>query len=282
MTSIAESLKHGEALLAAGGVADPRREAVSLMAAATNRDKTLLYAHPEFVLSADEDRIFDSFLHRRSNREPFQYISGVQEFYGLEFEVTPDVLIPRPETEMVVDRAIEILDRTHAASFCEVGIGSGCIAVSVLHHSKRSTATGLDVSSKALLIARRNAEKHNVIQRMKLRRSDVYEGLSNEQFDLILSNPPYIPTPDIAGLQAEVRDFEPHLALIGGPDGLDVIRTIVAQSPRFLRPNGFLLMEIGIDQSAKVAAMFDPRAWQTPDLFPDLQGIPRLIRVQMI
>src|SRR5688500_3258611 len=117
MSSVAESLKRGESLLAEGGVADPRREAVSLLAAATGRDRTFLYAHPEFNLSVEEDRIFNSFLKRRSRREPFQYISGVQEFFGLDFEVTPDVLIPRPETELIVERAIEIIDRKSDATF---------------------------------------------------------------------------------------------------------------------------------------------------------------------
>lgn len=281
MSSVAETLKRGESVLAEGGVADPRREAVSLLTIATGRDRTFLYAHPELELSADQDQMFDAFLKRRSGREPFQYISGIQEFFGLDFEVTPDVLIPRPETEILVERAIEIIHRSPDATFCEVGVGSGCISVSVLSQSPRARAIGLDVSTSALQIARRNAERHKVGERLDLRESNVYRSLSGEKFDLILSNPPYIPDADINGLQPEVRDFEPHLALDGGVDGLDIIRRLVTQAPDYLLSGGFLLMEIGIGQAEAVPAMFDRERWSAPDLLPDLQGIPRLVCVRL-
>jgi release factor glutamine methyltransferase len=277
MTSIAESLKRAERMLASSGIADPRREAVSLLTAAAGKDKTFIYAHGEYELTGDEERLFDSHLQRRAGREPLQYIAGIQEFYGLEFEVTPDVLIPRAETEMVVERALELVDAHGFTSFCEVGIGSGCIAVSILHNADGCHAVGLDISPAAIRVAGRNAKKHGVDDRLKLFESDVFAGLSGQSFDLILSNPPYVPLPDMSGLQAEVRDHEPRVALTDGADGLSIVRRIVTAAPSFLRQKGFLLLEIGFGQSEQVADMFDADIWQSHELHPDLQGIPRLV-----
>ena len=278
MVSIAESLNDAERILAESGVTEPRRESVSLLARALQRDKTFLYTYPERELSDPEKSLFDSFLRRRAAREPFQYITGVQEFYGLEFEVTPDVLIPRPETEMVVEEAVKILGSADAPSFCEIGIGSGCIAISILHQIKSATALGLDVSDAALPVARRNSTKHGVAERLTLIQSDVFASLETRSFDAIVSNPPYVPLKDIDGLQAEVRDFEPHLALTDGADGLSIVRRIIDGAPKFLRRQGSLLLEIGFDQSEKVARMFAAELWQTPEFLPDLQGIPRVLR----
>ena len=281
MTSIAEALQYAHDILADNGVAEPRRESVSLLARALEKDKTFLYAHPEYALAAQEKEVFDSYLRRRASREPYQYISGVQEFYGLEFEVTPDVLIPRPETEMVVEQAVKVLRPIADPSFCEIGIGSGCISISILHELSSATAVAVDVSSAALVVTRRNADRLGVSDRLTLIESDIFEALGNTTFDAVVSNPPYVPARDFTGLQAEVRDFEPHFALTDGADGLSIIRRIVADSPRFLRRGGYLLVEIGFDQSEKVAAMFDNDIWNTPDLLPDLQGIPRLVSARV-
>ena len=264
-------------ILAECGVAEPGREAVSLVMLATGRDRTFIYAHPEYDLADLELAKLDSLLERRAGREPLQYISGVQEFFGLEFEVTPDVLIPRPETEMVVEHAIELLNERPSARFCEVGVGSGCISVSILYHVPPSCATATDVSRAALEVAGRNAQKHGVAERLRLIETDVFGNLPHEEFDLVVSNPPYVPLKDIEGLQAEVRNFEPHGALTDGGDGTAIIHRIIDQSPNFLRAGGALLMEIGFNQAELVTAMFDDRKWQTPALFPDLQGIPRLV-----
>ncbi len=282
MSSIAESLSNAETILKSSGIAEPRREAMSLLMLATRKDKTFVYSRPEYLLTPDEVTVLDSYLERRSQREPLQYISGVQEFYGLEFEVTPDVLIPRPETEMVVEHAIEIIRTSGIESFCDVGTGSGCIAVSILHEVRFVTGTGLDVSRNALKVAAGNAQKHDVSVRLKLLKSDLFSGLANEKFGLVVSNPPYVPVRDVRDLQAEVRDFEPHLALTDSSDGLSIIRRIVRDAPMHLSEQGHLLLEIGFDQSEKVAAMFDPGLWQEPELFPDLQGIPRLVSTQLI
>lgn len=282
MALLSDKLEKAYQTLRSNDIADPRREASSLLALALKRDKSFLIAHPEYVLTSAEEDAANEFVRRRALREPLQYISGVQEFYGLEFNVTPDVLIPRPETELIVERAIEILASEDEPSFCEVGIGSGCISISVLFHKPHATALGLDVSQAALQVARRNAAKHNVSERLRLAISDVFESLTHVQFDLIVSNPPYVPARGFAGLQTEVRDFEPEVALRGGLDGLSIITRIINGAPRFLKPEGYLLLEIGFDQSEKVAAMFDPAVWNLREFFPDLQGIPRMVAAQRI
>jgi release factor glutamine methyltransferase len=282
MSSISESLAKAESILGANNVAEPRREAASLVMLAIKKEKTFLYSHSDYELTDAETSIFESLLDRRAAREPLQYISGVQEFYGLEFEVTPDVLIPRPETEMVVEHAVEMLKLSASKRFCEIGVGSGCISISILHNVPDATAVGLDVSPAAIEVARRNAEKLRVCDRLQLLESDVFEKSPDERFDMIVSNPPYVPSIDIEGLQAEVRDFEPHLALSDGRDGLSIISRIIDQSPRFLRSGGFLLMEIGFNQSPLVVEMFDSEKWNQPEMFPDLQDIPRLVCAQLI
>jgi release factor glutamine methyltransferase len=282
MPSIAESLINAESVLAESGVAEPRREAMSLLMLAIKKDKAFIYARPEHPLAPEEVELLRAYLERRASREPLQYISGVQEFYGLEFEVTPDVLIPRPETEMVVERAIDILRLSGGGSVCDVGTGSGCIVISILHELLQARGVGLDISRDALQVARRNAEKHGPSERLELLESDLFSVLTDQKFDLIVSNPPYVPVRDMAGLQAEVRDFEPHGALTDGSDGLSIVRRIIHDAPQFLVHNGHLILEIGFDQSEKVIAMFDPAVWFPPELYPDLQGIPRLVSARMI
>lgn len=279
MPTIQDALVRGEAVLSYGGVADPRRESVSLLAFALRKDKTYLYAHPEHVLTTSETESFESVIERRAFREPLQYITGVQEFYGLEFEVTPDVLIPRPETEIVVEKAIEILGNN--GTFCEVGVGSGCISVAILSGSTNVNAVALEISPEAIDVAKRNALRNGVDDRIRFLRSDVFDSLADERFDLIVSNPPYVPARDLHGLQREVRDFEPRVALTDGSDGVSIIRRIVEGSPEFLRPRGHLLMEIGFDQSNRVAEMFSHDIWEAPHLLPDLQGIPRVVLARL-
>ncbi|MEP6704297.1 MAG: peptide chain release factor N(5)-glutamine methyltransferase [Acidobacteriota bacterium] len=282
MNSIAESLTRIESALAASGITEARREAMSLLMLATKKDKTDIYGHPEHPLIPEEVTVLNLLLQRRANREPLQYISGVQEFYGLDFDVTPDVLIPRPETEMVVEHAIKILRKSGGDSICDVGVGSGCIAISILHELPHVSAVGLDTSAGALKVARRNSDKHGVSSRFELRHSDVFSGLREERYGIIVSNPPYVPLEDLAGLQAEVRDFEPHLALTDNSDGLSIIRRIVNEAPQFLKSGGHLLLEIGCNQSEKVSEMFAGVRWLPPDLYPDLQGIPRLVSARLI
>jgi release factor glutamine methyltransferase len=230
---------------------------------------------------AKKKTLFRGFVRRRAAREPFQYITGRQEFYGLEFIVTPDVLIPRPETEIIVENALEILSGTANPSFCEVGVGSGCISAAILHELQTVSGIGLDVSKTALAIAGKNAEKHGVADRLKLIVSDVFNQLNGEKFDLIISNPPYISAAEMTALQREVRDFEPRAALTDDGDGFSIIEKIVADAPRHLKENGFLLMEIGFGQAEKVSAMFDLKFWQAVEILPDLQGIARTVKARI-
>ena len=281
MPNVAEALQNSAKDLRAGDVAEPHREAASLLAFALGKNKVFLVAHSEYVLSGEEETLFGEFVQRRAAREPLQYITRRQEFYGLEFIVTPDVLIPRPETETIVENAIEILSCRTDPVFCEVGVGSGCISVAILHELETARAVGLDVSENALAITEKNAEKHKVSERIKLLTSDVFNGLQNEKFDLIVSNPPYISAEELSALQREVRDFEPLTALTDGGDGFSIIEKIVAGAPQFLKENGFLLMEIGFGQSAKTTEMFDAEIWRAVEILPDLQNIPRTIKAQI-
>ncbi len=282
MPNIAETLKNATALLQSSQIAEPRREAASLLAFILQKDKTFLIAHTDYELTATEEKHFYNSLQRRARHEPFQYITGRQEFFGLDFLVTPDVLIPRPETEMIVEHALEIWRENSFSRFCEIGIGSGCISVSILHEIKTVSAIGLDISAKALETAKKNAEGHAVLERLELKNSDIFSGLTAEKFDLIVSNPPYIPAMDITGLQPEVRDFEPINALTDGKDGLSIVKRIIRESPKFLKPKGFLLMEIGINQAREVKEMFDKNLWRKVDILPDLQEIPRMVKANIL
>jgi len=280
MPTISEILITASAILLKGGVAEAVREAKSLLAFALDKNQTFPIAHSEYELTTEEEKRFQDFLTRRARREPFQYIVGKQEFYGLNFAVTPDVLIPRPETELLVEAAIEILQGD--ARFCEVGIGSGCISISVLHSIKTATAIGLDISEAALKVARENTKTHQVAERLEMRISDVFENLPFEKFDLIVSNPPYIPREDVKTLQPEVGGYEPLNALTDGGDGLSIVRKIIEAAPEFLKPDGFLLMEIGFNQADEVSTMFDENFWRTVEILTDLQLIPRTVKAQVI
>ena len=278
--NIAAALTKASEKLQAAGVAEPRRETSSLLSFVLQQDSAFLIAHSEDQLAANQKMIFDACVKRRANREPLQYITGRSEFWRLAFEVTPDVLIPRPETEILIEASIEFLQTADNPRFCEVGIGAGCIAVSILHSVKNTTAVATDVSKAALSVAARNAAKHGVHDRLNLREADLFDNIGG-QFDLIVSNPPYIPDSDIEQLQPEVRDFEPRTALEGGDDGLDIVRRIVSDSRQFLRPGGVLLIEIGHDQAEKVANLFDKDVWGEVEFLRDLQNIDRVVRARL-
>lgn len=279
MSKISEHLKNSAQFLRESGVAEPRREAVSLLCFALGKNQTFLIAHDDYELSDVEEARFIKIVERRANREPFQYITGSQNFYGLDFVVSKDVLIPRPETELLVEAAIVILREN--ARFCEIGVGSGCISVTILHELKTANAVALDVSEKALTVARQNAEKHKVSERLELRKSDVFENLNDEKFDLIVSNPPYISVEEMKTLQNEVREFEPVTALTDGLNGLSIIEKIIKDAPLYLNKNGFLLLEIGHLQSAEVKAMFNKTIWREAESLLDFQRIERIIKAQI-
>jgi len=273
---ISEILTEGARKLEASGVPEHIRESASLLQFALDKDRVFLYSYPDYELRADENERFQNALNRRLDREPLQYITGRQEFCGLEFAVTADVLIPRPETEMLAAKSIELLLTIAEPRFAEIGVGSGCIAVAILHNVPAARATGADISANAIAVARNNSERHNVADRLELVQSDLFTDFPPRRFDLIVSNPPYVPAADIPGLQPEVRNFEPLNALTDGLDGLAIIERIVDSSPRFLKPGGYLILEIGFAQAARVLAGFDPSIWTVVEIVPDFQGIPRM------
>jgi release factor glutamine methyltransferase len=226
-------------------------------------------APPDFTIR------FESLIARRLSREPVAYIRGVQEFWGRDFLVTPAVLIPRPETELLVEAALEILQDRHTRVAIDLGTGSGCIAISVALDQPLATLHALDVSAEALAVARVNAARHGAEDRVRFTRGALPSAAPDE-VDLIVTNPPYVAERDRPGLAPEVRDHEPGLALYGGNDGWEVIRSVLRDAPARLRQDGRLLMEIGFGQSEQIEAEIAAAgSLRLLELLEDLQGIPR-------
>ena len=281
--SIAEAIREAAQTLSQGGVPDARREASSILQHAIDRDRTFIITHAEDLITPEEQQSLREFVGRRAKGEPLQYITGRQAFFGLDFEVTRDVLIPRPETELLVETALPLLHKSLGArSICDVGTGSGCIAVALLHENQRATAVGIDLSSEAIQVARRNAVRHSVAARTSFLVADCLSALGTGRpiFDLVVSNPPYVADSALDGLQREVRDHEPRLALTAGVDGLTIIRRLLLDSGPFLKAGGHLLMEIGFDQGKAVEHLIDQTRWKFLDIHKDLQGIPRIVALQ--
>jgi release factor glutamine methyltransferase len=281
--SIARALVEAAQILRQAGVPEARREAASLLEHLTGRDRTFLITHAETALASADVRRLRDLVERRAAGEPLQYITGHQEFYGLDFEVTPEVLIPRPETELLVETALKLLDEaSQTPRVCDVGTGTGCIPIALLHERPIAQAVGLDISFPALRVAARNAARHDVDERLALVASDCLAALDprRARFHMIVSNPPYVAEDALSGLQREVRDHEPHVALTPGTDGLSIIRRLIEDAPRFLERGGHLLMEIGYDQHEAVGELIDSQVWQLLDIHKDLQGIPRTVALR--
>ena len=286
---IADALDEAAKFLSENRIAEPRRDANLLLGFVLNRDRAFLIAHSHDSLLGETSELFLNLISRRAKGEPIQYLTGKQEFFGLEFEVSTDVLIPRPETEILVEAALEILKGKENPYICDVGTGSGCIPISLLKNLENASAVALDISPEAIKVAERNAEKHGVSDRIEFYESDVFAVFSNPQiairnpqFEVIVSNPPYIPNKDLPGLPREVRSFEPHPALFGGVTGLEIVQELLTGAPRFLCENGFLLFEIGYTQGEAVRRMIDPEIWRLRDVLDDLQGIPRIVVLQRV
>ena len=276
--NIADALRSSTRRLADAGLDDPRGEATALLLFATARDRTFLIAHPEYELSSDERTRLADIVERRASRIPFAYITGTREFYGREFTVTPDVLIPRPETEILVETAVNFLVPLDSPIFCEVGVGSGCISVSVLAEVVAATGFASDISAAAINVAEANARTHGVAGRLEIRHAPFFDAFAGKKFDAILSNPPYIPGREIRELMADVRDHEPLTALSGGGSGFDAIEAIAAAGRHFLRTGGVLLMEIGHDQYDETRRLLLASGWSDVSAIRDLQGIDRIVR----
>lgn len=260
------------------GVPGSRLDAERLLAFGLGKDRSYLLAHSQDCLQeADVERFFARVAERRRGK-PLQYLLGFQEFCGLEFEVTPDVLIPRPETELLVEAAVERFSGS-GATLADVGTGSGCIAVAVASAMPDARVIATELSEQALSVARRNALRHHVSRQIQFLAGDLLLPLSplglEEKVDCVLSNPPYVAESDLPSLQREVRDWEPRLALVGGPSGLDIYRRLLPQALRFLRPGGLLIVEIGYNMQRAITGLFEG-AWSLEGIRDDFSGIPRI------
>jgi release factor glutamine methyltransferase len=239
-------------------------------------DRATLLTRARDPLPSAFNRLFQALVSRRARREPLAYIVGHREFWGLEFDVTPAVLIPRPETELIVEEALASLPRRDAVRrIVDVGTGSGCLAVTLAVEFPAARITATDTSHDALAVAYHNADRHNVIGRIAFVQADVLTDVAGAA-DLIVSNPPYVPAGDAATLQPEVAGYEPAGALYAGADGLDVIRRLLASAPPLLAAGGWLIMEFGFGQEAGVRDAAQRANWTVVRIRSDLQGIPRV------
>lgn len=296
------ALKEGIARLRGANVPSDTLGAELLLMHALGRDRTWLYTNPEHQLDPASAEKYFALIARRAAGEPTQYLTGKQEFWGLEFEVTPNVLIPRPETEHVVEVALERLGargikinmKTGAPSpmlrVADVGTGSGCLAVALAHELPHAEIIATDISAPALEVARRNAARHNVGARIRFISANLLEKASLSPlatshsplvFDLIVSNPPYIARNESAKLPTEVRDHEPHSALFGGPTGVEMYARLIQQAGALLRPGGILVLELGYNSADAVRKMFhEQRRWVNISITNDLASIPRVIAAE--
>lgn len=277
--SIGTALSEAARTLGAS-ISEPRLDAGLLLSHVIGRDRAFLIAHPEATIAEHQLKQFEEFIARRAQGEPLQYITGHQEFFKLDFEVTPDVLIPRPETELIVEAALELVDPDAEFAFTDLGTGSGCLAVSILNECRKARAIGIDTSKQALRVAQRNAERHRVANRLRLVQSDLFDAISvNDTFDLIVSNPPYVSDDEMKTLQREVQR-EPRAALAGGSDGLALIRRLLHDAPGHLKSGGYLVSEFGINQDGAIRDLIDREVWKLIEIRNDLQQIPRTIVLQ--
>lgn len=256
----------------------PHLEAEILLMEFRQCSRATLFAHPELILNPDQVRQYTEAVRRRAGGTPLPYITGHIEFFGLEFSVTPAVLIPRPETEFLVERALAWLAQHPANRIVDVGTGSGCIAVTLAVKHQSTPIITIDISAAALAIARGNAQRHEVISRVACIQGDLLTPISGP-IDLLLSNPPYIADPEWDLLPRSVRQ-EPRSALLAGPKGLDLIRRLLNQAQHRLSPNGCILMEIGETQGNAVRALAQTAfPYAHVNVRPDLAGKPRLLEI---
>ena len=286
------ALKQGIAQLRDAGVPSFTLAAELLLLHALSRDRTWLYAHPEALISQQDAENFLALLARRAAGEPTQYLTGKQEFWGLEFEVTPDVLIPRPETEHLIEVTLDRLAVREIRAgrkqiltgeglhIVDVGTGSGCIAIALakeLPAARPILAT--DVSAAALAVAKRNAERHSVRDRLAIIQMNFLTPLAG-MYDVIVSNPPYIGRKEKASLMREVRDHEPEIALYGGEEGYEIYAPLITQATESLKRGGLLVLELGHASLPAVQPLLDLSHWVNVGVTNDLAGIPRVIAAE--
>ncbi len=311
---IRAALKEGMAQLRAAQIPSHTLATELLLMHALGRDRAWIYSHPEESLDPAAAGKFLGLIARRAAGEPVQYLTGKREFWGLEFEVTPAVLIPRPETEHVMEvalarlgeRGLKIHMDTGAPRenllVADVGTGSGCLAVALAWELPHAVVFATEISAPAVEVARRNAARHNVADRIHFLQCDLLSDLENtnpsnlgapqarpasaereSQFDLIVSNPPYIARNDADQLQREVRDHEPHAALFGGATGIEMYQRLIDQARDLLRNRGILVLELGHDSAEHVRAIFEAQpAWTNVAITMDLAGIPRVLAAERV
>ncbi|HKB07414.1 MAG TPA: peptide chain release factor N(5)-glutamine methyltransferase [Candidatus Polarisedimenticolia bacterium] len=276
-------IAEGRATLEAAGVPEARRDAEVLLAHVLSIDSARLLAHPETSVEPEAAARYRDLLRRRAGREPLQHLTGVQEFWSLAFRVSPATLIPRPETEGILE-AFFRLNRGPAPAIVDVGTGSGCLAVVVAREVPGARVLACDLSEGALRVARDNAATHGVAGRIEFRRGDLFGPLRGDLeggIDFILSNPPYVREDELEGLMPEVRDHEPLAALVAGPDGLAVHRRLAGEAADFLKPGGHLIVECGSGQDVPLRGLYrDHPGLELVAIQPDLAGIPRILIVR--
>ena len=282
---IFELLKSAEAQLREAGIESPQHEAEWLLAPVMHTNRSGLYSLRDRPLQADERAKFDAFLRRRLQREPLQYILGVGEFYGFEFMVTPAVLIPRPETELLVEKIGELASTFPLPTIIDLGAGSGCISISLAKLLADASFVATDISAPALEVARQNAARHGVAERIEFRLADMMKPLQfspNEIFDVVVSNPPYVLETERPGLQPEIRDWEPNEALFAEDDGLKFYRAIIDFCRQHLRAGGWVACEMASQRSAATAQLFREAGFHAVQIIKDLAGLDRHVIGQKI
>jgi release factor glutamine methyltransferase len=245
-----------------------------------NADRAYLYAHPERELSSDEQSRYGQVLTERARGVPAQYITGHQEFWGMDLIVTPAVLIPRPETEHVIESVLEraSVEQRRNLRIADVGTGSGCIALALAKELPQAQIHATDISAAALEVARANAARHQLESRIHFREADLLAGCENNAFDFVVSNPPYVGESEEDQVQLEVRKFEPRNAVFAGREGTEVIARLIPQAHAALRPGGWLVMEISGTIVEQVRELL--RDWNDVPIRPDLQSIPRVAQAR--
>lgn len=282
MPSIRQAITEGAVRLHAADIDQERRTAGLLLCHVMGIDRTRLLTRSEEQIDEAQYRDYLALVERRAAGEPVQYLTGHQEFYGLDFIVTSDVLIPRPETEFLIERVMKLLEeRQDSPLIADVGTGSGCIAVTLAMQLPQARLIATDASRTALNVARKNAERHGVRDRIEFLEGDLLMPLAERGLegavDVLASNPPYVNEESRELLQREVRNWEPHTALFAGVDGLDFYRRLIAESPHYLKPGGYVVLEMGFSQVDSISEMVKGGALELVDMTRDLQGIPRTL-----
>jgi release factor glutamine methyltransferase len=270
-----QALRDAIALLDENRVGSPRMNAEVLLMFVLACNRAYLYAHPERRLTPEEQARYHHALDQRARGIPAQYITGHQEFWGLDFVVGPGVLIPRPETEHLVETVLDLVKPLPQPHIVDVGAGSGAVALALASELPQARIEATEISTQALEMARANAARLRLEHRVSFHEADLLAGLPAADFDIVASNPPYVGDSEEDKVQLEVRKFEPRVAVFAGPEGMDVIRRLEPQARVALKPGGWLVMEIGFSMENKVRQLLS--GWAELRVVPDLRGIPRVV-----